>query len=153
MTAFWACSGAIIADYTHSNAKNNEPSQQSHLLRADGSPGSSIGLVSLTMGGNDVEFPSVMFSCSRIFKCQNIEDPIITGLINHTKPRLAQLYGQILHDAPKAQIFVLGYPHIIASSPSLACQLWGIEPQRGNVVQQKGGPARQCYQHSDFTGR
>jgi lysophospholipase L1-like esterase len=137
MTAFWACSGAIIADYTHPNAKNNEPSQQSHLLRPDGSPDSSIALVSLTMGGNDVEFPSVMFSCTRILKCEKLEDPIVTLLINHTEPRLAQLYGEILRDAPKARIFVLGYPRIVASIPSLKCQLAGIEPSEATWFNKK----------------
>lgn len=127
-TAFWACSGAIIADYTHPNADNNEPSQQSHLLNPDGSPNSSISLVTLTMGGNDVEFPYIVSSCLAIVNCQFDYGLAITALINHTEPRLRRLYQGILHDAPKAQVFVLGYPRILATHPSYVCQVAGIQP-------------------------
>ena len=126
-TSFWACSGAIIADYTHPNADNNEPSQQSHLLNPNGTPDGRIRLVSLTMGGNDIQFPKVIAYCLTVPSCEIPEDPIVTKLINHTEPRLVTLYGQILHDAPKAQVFVLGYPRIIASVPSPPCMAAGID--------------------------
>jgi lysophospholipase L1-like esterase len=125
---FAACSGAIIADFYHPNAHNHEPSQQSYLVNANGSPNTSVRLVMLTIGGNDVEFPYVMATCLALPECQKVENPIITALINHTEPRLRQLYQRILHDAPNAQIFVLGYPKIIATHPSLVCQADGIQP-------------------------
>ncbi len=80
------------------------------------------------MGGNDVEFPSVMLTCLVITNCQDTYDLAITALINHTEPRLRRLYQEILHDAPNAQVFVLGYPRILAPHPSYACQVAGIQP-------------------------
>jgi lysophospholipase L1-like esterase len=157
---FWACSKALIADYTHTNADNNEPSQQSHLLTRSGSTNGAIKLVTLTMGGNDVEFPYVMITCLVITNCQNKENGIVTALIDHTEPRLRQLYQEILHDAPNAQVFVLGYPRIIDTKPSLACQAAGIQPGEAvwfaskaaeldtaisNAVIQAGDPSRLHY--------
>ena len=136
-TAFWACSGAIIADYTHRNADKNEPSQQSHLLTSGGVPNAAIKLISLTMGGNDVEFPYVMISCLAIPNCQDTENPIVTALINHTEPRLRQLYQEILHDAPNAQVFVLGYPAILDTKPSADCQAHGIQPGEAKWIDSK----------------
>jgi hypothetical protein len=127
-TAFWACSGAIVADFTHPNANNHEPSQESHLLNADGSPNGSIKLVTLTMGGNDIEFPFITESCLLITNCQFDYSLAIKTLINHTAPRLTEVYRQILHDAPNAQVYVLGYPRIVALHPSYICQVDGIQP-------------------------
>jgi hypothetical protein len=161
-TQFWACSGAIIADYYHPNLKNHESSQQVRLLNLDGSPNTDIKLVTLTMGGNDIEFPSLILGCllPGVNNCQNQLAGATTLLINHTEPRLRDLYKQILHDAPNAQVFVLGYPRIIATHPSSACQLAGLQPGEaawassvasqldqaiGSAVSQAGAPSRLHY--------
>jgi lysophospholipase L1-like esterase len=78
--------------------------------------------VTLTIGGNDVQFVPIAATCLAIADCQTKWGPIVTGLIAHTEPRLRKLYQEILRDAPNAQVYVLGYPHIIDKHPSLACQ-------------------------------
>jgi lysophospholipase L1-like esterase len=129
-TSFWACSGAIIADYYHANVNDHEPAQRSHL-------NSSVTLVSLTMGGNDVEFPYIMGACLTLVNCQNAVGPAITLLINSTEPRLRALYSQILTDAPNAQVYILGYPRIVAASPSLVCQASGLQASETTWIDSK----------------
>jgi GDSL-like Lipase/Acylhydrolase family len=124
---FVACSFATISNFYHGNFLNHEPPQQSYLLY-QGKPNTKIRLVMFTMGGNDIEFPAVMLWCVTHTNCQDYMAGPVEGLIDYTQPRLVRLYKQILIDAPNAKVFVLGYPSIVATHPSFACQLGGIQP-------------------------
>jgi lysophospholipase L1-like esterase len=63
---FKACSGAIMADFVAdlpgANAQWNEGPQLDEIAPA-GQPSDSTGLVTLSVGGNDVGFPFVMKAC------------------------------------------------------------------------------------------
>ncbi len=78
---------------------------------------SATGLVTITIGGNDAGFSTVIEDCAAwYFPCQsaiNNADSFIQnqlpGLLNHT-------YADIRSHAPNAHVVVLGYPHLFTSN-------------------------------------
>jgi hypothetical protein len=121
---FAACSGATIGSFYQSYS--TEPPQLDVLKKL----GDSAGLVSLTVGGNDVEFPYVVAGCIVLTACQYKLDSPIRALIAKTSQRLFGLYANILAAVPKAAIYVLGYPRLFSPSPPLYCN--GID--RGEAL-------------------
>jgi lysophospholipase L1-like esterase len=97
--SFVACSGAVTSDVL-----NN----QVGAVTAD------TALVTISIGGNDAGFASVMTDCnlgsdstcvSRNQQAQNFARTTLPG-------RLDNVYTQIRNRAPGARVVVLGYPHI-----------------------------------------
>jgi hypothetical protein len=133
-----ACSGAIIDDFTHSydsikhggfyphtsgDAKlpdtphNGEGPQQDHL-------GTDVSLVTLSVGGNDLGFVSILHDC--IFPGKNDYDCLANdnSAINAAhaiKDPLVALYRNIKNRAPGARIMVVGYPRFFPANISSAC--------------------------------
>jgi lysophospholipase L1-like esterase len=106
--AFVACSGATTLDVI---------SSQLSALSA------STTLVSITIGGNDVGFSSVMETCvlgsdsdclNAINQAENQAKTILPG-------RLATLFSDIKAAAPIAHVVVLGYPEFYDLSKSSTC--------------------------------
>lgn len=96
---FVACAGA-----TSSDVLNNQL----------GPLNSGTGLVSLTIGGNDVGFSSVMQTCvlgsdsdciNAVNAAENTANTVLPGSL-HT------LFGAIRSHAPSAHVVVLDYPHL-----------------------------------------
>jgi len=96
---FAACSGATTSDVLSS--------QLSGL-------NSSIGLVSISIGGNDAGFASTMETCvldgtsaclSAVATAESFTNTQLAG-------KLASVYSAIRADAPNAHVVVLGYPHL-----------------------------------------
>ncbi|HJP96054.1 MAG TPA: SGNH/GDSL hydrolase family protein [Candidatus Saccharimonadales bacterium] len=122
---FRACSGATIPDFYKSNVEGNknEPSQLSWL-------GPDIDLVSLTIGGNDIGFGDIMAYCATRYhtykSCESKYDKITnTKIANLGKATvqysLPNLYSSIKHDAPNADVAVLGYPRLFPTKPPKTC--------------------------------
>ncbi|WP_018682256.1 SGNH/GDSL hydrolase family protein [Actinokineospora enzanensis] len=97
--AFVACSGATTTDVLNSQVGS---------LTAD------TALVTISVGGNDAGFSSVMTDCnlnsdsacvSRNQTAQNYARTTLPG-------KLDSVYNQIRAKAPSARVVVLGYPHI-----------------------------------------
>jgi lysophospholipase L1-like esterase len=97
--AFVACSGAVTSDVL-----NNQVSAVT----------SDTSLVTISIGGNDAGFASVMTDCnlgsdstcvSRNQQAQNFARTTLPA-------RLDNVYTQIRNRAPGARVVVLGYPHI-----------------------------------------
>ncbi|MDF3299962.1 SGNH/GDSL hydrolase family protein [Streptomyces tropicalis] len=95
--SFTACSGATTDDV---------------LANQLGPLGSSTGLVSITIGGNDAGFSDVMTTCvlqsdssciSRINTAKAYVDSTLPG-------KLDNVYSAIRSKAPSARVVVLGYP-------------------------------------------
>lgn len=95
---FQACSGAKTSDVL-----NNQV----------GALSSSTSLVSITVGGNDAGFASVMENCilggdsgckTAVTNAENYAKNTLPGLLN-------KVYSTIKSKAPKANVVVLGYPH------------------------------------------
>jgi len=106
--SFQACSGATAPDI--------ESGQLSAL-------GSGTGLVSLTDGGDDVGFSTVMEDC--VLYSQSTCLSAITSAEKQATTTLPgtldTLYTDIRHDAPNAQVVVMGYPELYDLSQSSDC--------------------------------
>ncbi|MER7072220.1 SGNH/GDSL hydrolase family protein [Terrabacter sp. NPDC000476] len=97
---FRACSGATVADVTNT--------QLSALT-------TSTAYVTISVGGNDAGFASVLTECAQpgwLSNCNGAIDKAQTT-VNSTIPgRLATLYSSIRAKAPNARVLVVGYPRI-----------------------------------------
>jgi lysophospholipase L1-like esterase len=97
---FKACSGAKVPDVT-----NN---QLSALTTA-------TNYVTISVGGNDAGFSSVLTECAKPGWASNCNGAIDTAqnYINNTLPgKLSTLYASIKAKAPNAKVVVVGYPRI-----------------------------------------
>jgi GDSL-like Lipase/Acylhydrolase family len=115
-----ACSGAVIADYSTTNASGkcpNEPGQKTAL-------NATTSLVTLTFGGNDLDFAPVIKACVYAGvnplapTCQatwaaTFQTQIQQLAAPNTAGGLPLLYSEIKAAAPNAEIVVLGYPHLV----------------------------------------
>lgn len=95
--SFVACSGATATDI--------ESGQLSALSK-------STSLVSLTDGGNEAGFTTVLTACvlSDDTGCQSAVDTAENYVASTLPGVLHTLYTDIRADAPRAQVVVLGYP-------------------------------------------
>jgi lysophospholipase L1-like esterase len=103
-----ACSGATTADVLDS---------QVSALSA------STTLVSITIGGNDAGFSSVMETCvlSPTSSCLNAVTAAEAFVANQLPARLDTTLQTIRADAPSAKVVVLGYPDLYDLSDSGSC--------------------------------
>lgn len=103
-----ACSGATTADVINT---------QVNSLSA------STNLVSITIGGNDVGFATVLETCvlGSTSSCVNAVNNAETQ-VNTTLPgELDNAYSAISAHAPSAHVVVLGYPELYDLSKSSGC--------------------------------
>ncbi|MDO8189177.1 SGNH/GDSL hydrolase family protein [Conexibacter sp. JD483] len=75
----------------------------------------STALVSITIGGNDAGFSSVVTSCVTI-GCSSAIANAITYIRNTLPGKLNTVYSAIQRQAPSARVAVLGYPRLFSSS-------------------------------------
>lgn len=137
---FDACTGALIDDITPDAqlaGTQNVPPQISALEQE---PAASVGLVTLTIGGNDAGFGDVMAYCAKRFSfqqsCEAHSSAEVGQAINGgagvppLEARLQALYAQIKDVtnsdgqsplAPGARIMVLGYPKFFPTGQASAC--------------------------------
>ena len=103
-----ACSGATSTDVLDSQL---------------GTLSSSTNLVSITIGGNDVGFSSVMETCilDGTSDCVSAVDNAETEAENDLPAKLDTLYSTIASDAPNAHVVVLGYPEFYDLAESGTC--------------------------------
>ena len=85
----------------------------------------STTLVSLTAGGNDVGFSSVMETCNEYFfstsTCVNAVDQAESEIANELPGALNTLLADIKAHAPNAKVVFLGYPDLYDLSKSSSC--------------------------------
>jgi len=103
-----ACSGATTTDVIDSQL---------------GALSGSTSLVSITVGGDNVGFTSVMETCvlDSTSSCVSAVDTAESEAENELPAQLDALYGDISSDAPKAHVVVLGYPELYDLSESSGC--------------------------------
>lgn len=129
---FVACSGARTADLYETNPSNPGEGPQVGRLQ------DATQVVSLTIGGNDAGFATVISECAQHaahsgWGCKNntsltasVDDRLdalagtdpATGDDGRTISSLKQVYLDISYAAPNAKIFVGGYPKLFGSSQS-----------------------------------
>ncbi|MFS3128360.1 SGNH/GDSL hydrolase family protein [Nocardioides sp. Bht2] len=97
---FKACSGATTASVSANQL---------------GSLGSGTRYVTLSVGGNDAGFVSVITECAQPGWASNCNGAVNTAqaFINNTLPaRLNSLYTSIRSKAPNAKVVIVGYPRL-----------------------------------------
>lgn len=99
---FEACSGATTSDVISSQL---------------GALNSSTSLVTMTIGGNDAGFSTVIEDCAAwYFPCQSAINNADSYIQNTLPGLLNTTYGDIRADAPNAHVVILGYPHLFTST-------------------------------------
>ena len=135
---FVACSGAVASDvfnqFTVSDKEGN-----SIVVPPQVAPGEhpEVGLVTITIGGNDVVFSSVVTHCFLRTDCiatdfeppdanpaRGIMPPAAAPLgewaraaIGQVKAKMDVLYPKLEHDFPNARVVVIGYPYLFPDRP------------------------------------
>lgn len=97
---FRACSGAKIPDVTNSQL---------------GALSSATSYVTISVGGNDAGFSSVLTECAKPGWMSNCDGAINTAqsyIANTLPSQLATLYSSIRSKAPSARVVGVGYPRI-----------------------------------------
>lgn len=76
--------------------------------------------VSISIGGNDIDFAGMMFTCATGSDqaCVNKVNDSRATAQNELPAKLDKTYAAIRNRAPNARIVVLGYPRLFASNPS-----------------------------------
>jgi lysophospholipase L1-like esterase len=132
------CEGAATANILTTPEKVGKipaPPQSSAL-------GADTRVVTITIGGNDLDFVDVMNSClaatptGPILKTKqktckasfvkNGVDTLASRITDTVGPRLRRTFATIRSDAPNAKVFVLGYPALMpdaAHTPAGGCFL------------------------------
>ena len=97
---FRACSGATTADVANLQL---------------GAVGTSTAYVTLTVGGNDAGFASVLTECAKpawMSNCTAAIDRARSVINDHMPSRLSSLYAAVRSRAPQAEVVVAGYPRL-----------------------------------------
>jgi lysophospholipase L1-like esterase len=132
---FWACSGATVADLTHTNHENPGEIAQLDRIAAPGRSDPRVNLVTLTIGGNDALLGNAATACvfARIIPgiegCQSDWRARVQAAIAKLQTTLPAVYRAVHARAPNARILVLGYPDPFPATTShfSKCRLW-LEP-------------------------
>lgn len=122
-----ACSGALIGDYTANNPTGQCPNE----VKQQSAVNSSTSLITLTFGGNDLDFQPIIEGCVKagitniitgsLNTCQSqfgtqLSNDIAALTNAQDNGKLDLLYQQIRADAPNADVTVLGYPHLFVGT-------------------------------------
>jgi lysophospholipase L1-like esterase len=109
-----SCSGATTAYMT--SVQGSVPAQLDAVDR-------STDLVTLTIGGNDIGFSTVLGTCAQVSATDPAGAPCrahftaggsdaVTDSIKQTAPKVASVLSAIHHRAPHARVVVVGYPDL-----------------------------------------
>ncbi|HVI69171.1 MAG TPA: SGNH/GDSL hydrolase family protein [Magnetospirillaceae bacterium] len=106
LSAFVACSGATTA--TLKDGANGEPSQLDTLNQ-------SIDIVTVTIGGNDIDFVGFAASCA-LYDCHDSTayDKSMNLVVNELPGDLDDLFSEIeTRIGPQTRVLVMGYPRLM----------------------------------------
>ncbi|MEU6710863.1 SGNH/GDSL hydrolase family protein [Nonomuraea sp. NPDC046802] len=123
-TSFYACSGA-----TTRQLLSGQYGQRPQITRVD----PSASLVTLSIGGNDAGFTTVLTGC--IVKlpwssnCVD-QDAAVADRIEQLGPSLLKVLRELRARAPQARIIVLGYPRPFPQEPVETVDNLSAEDQR-----------------------
>jgi lysophospholipase L1-like esterase len=126
-----ACTGATTADTTRPESVpfGANPAQFSFLAAND-------SVVTLTIGGDDIGFPSILKTCATLSLFNPFGDPCqrhytaggtdqLVAAINATAPKVAAVLRGIHARAPDARVLLVGYPDIL---PAAGDGCWPLVP-------------------------
>jgi hypothetical protein len=114
-SGFRACSGAVTSDLW-------DVEQWNEGVQIGPYPDTTTKLVTLTIGGNDIGFSDFGAAC--FWGTCQIGSPAYNktlSAINHVLPgALKTAYEHVLRLAPKAQVYVMDYPQVVAPKSTKA---------------------------------
>jgi lysophospholipase L1-like esterase len=126
-----ACSGATTVNMTQSQSTNigTNPPQFNSLAAND-------SIVTLTIGGNDIGFSSIIEECATLSVTNPFGNPCqqhyttggtdqLAAKITATGPKVAAVLQGIHSRAPQARVFLVGYPDIL---PNTGTGCWPLVP-------------------------
>jgi hypothetical protein len=130
LRSFFACSGAVTDNVGLLDQASGQisgtvqyPSESAvQLARLDAAAWGKADMVTLTIGGNDAQFASVLSECI-VFRCHRGRraQRIVSRIARDVPPKLAATYGGVARSAPNASVFVLGYPQLFPDRPRARC--------------------------------
>lgn len=118
-STFAACSGATQGDLTDSNASNDHEDPQLDELDDD------VSLVTLSIGGNDLGFGTVVADCiingesgiPMLDSCRDKHADRIEERLETLHGELVDTYDEIQERAPDARVVIVGYPELFGQNP------------------------------------
>jgi hypothetical protein len=126
-----ACTGATTADMTRPESVlfGTNPPQFSALAAND-------SVVTLTIGGDNIGFPSILTTCARLSLTDPFGNPCqrhytaggtdrLVAAINAAAPKVAAVLRGIHARAPYARVLLVGYPDIL---PATGDGCWPLVP-------------------------
>lgn len=135
---FTACSGAVISDIYTGHDQPGADATTFVAPQADGRVHPEAGLVTLTIGGNDLLFSKMVTFCIIHSHCmqdtfgrgitgggrfvdypepQPLED-WITETLGRVSAEHRTLFSRLRRDYPNARILVIGYPYLFPGGPA-----------------------------------
>jgi len=112
--SFWACSGAQIPDMTHPNHEYPSEIAQLDRIAPPGKSDPRVGVVTLTIGGNDAQFgTAVQCIASQViapFLCPANWRATVLAATRRLRTTLPPVLRALRARAPNARILLLGYP-------------------------------------------
>jgi len=117
--SFHACTGAVTADVWQRRQpnRNGQRVQTTYVTH-------STRLVTLTIGGNDLHFSSIVAQCLLPTDCtkSHLADEVRADLTT-IGPKLVNTYERVRERMdPGGSLIVAGYPHLFASGPDSDCK-------------------------------
>lgn len=129
---FLACSGAVTDNVGRLDAAGSltgvpHPDDDSGVLqlaRLDAATWGQTDLVTISIGGNDAQFASVLKQCV-FLPCHRGKRAkrIIERIANEVPGLLAGAYAAIRRTAPNATVVAMGYPQLFPNDPRERCPL------------------------------
>ena len=126
-----SCAGADTTDMTHAQqvTLGTNPPQDDALSAA-------TTLVTLQIGGNDIDFSSIIENCAELSLTNPFGAPCekhytsggidqLKAAVNATAPKVAADLRGIHADAPNARVLLVGYPAIL---PNTGSGCWPLVP-------------------------
>ncbi|EMY34564.1 hypothetical protein D477_009158 [Arthrobacter crystallopoietes BAB-32] len=116
---------ALDGNFACAGATAKHAMQQAAAAYGSGALGAQTDLVTVTAGGNDVDFSAVILACATqpAAVCQTAVDNGYETARAQVLPDLQKLYGQLGAAAPDATIAAVGYPHLFSTKAGSASPL------------------------------
>ena len=129
-----ACSGATLTDLMSGRAGSGQPERRAgQLARIAG----DATVVTVTIGGNDLGFRSVIQDCIArdcVAKYHRPSGDVLDARIDDLARRLPAAYRAIQAAAPRARVFVVDYPRLFPDGePPTAPRLTASPPRKATT--------------------
>jgi len=115
---FHACTGAVTADIW----KRAQPRRRGQSVQIEYVSNGDT-LVTLTAGGNDLRFSSILAECLFRFDCtKSALAREVNAELNTIGPKLVDVYAHVRAEMnPAGYLVVAGYPHLFTLGPDAGC--------------------------------